>query len=119
MFKKGLFILFVILFSVSAGITAQIADSTELKNVNKILQENVEDLPVISYNTSKKYEIADIKVTGIENPMYEDYTILGFAQLQVGDKIEVPGAEITNAVRRFWRQFIFRCENTCDKSRRK
>jgi len=107
MFKKGLFILFAILFSVSARLTAQITDSTELKNVNKVLQENVEDLPVISYNTSKKYEIADIKVTGIENPMYEDYTILGFAQLQVGDKIEIPGTEITNAVRRFWRQGLF------------
>jgi len=107
MFKKGLFILFVILFSLSATLNAQITDSTEIKDVNKALQENVENLPVISYSTSKKYEIADIKISGIVNPMYEDYTILGFAQLQVGDRIEIPGAEITNAVRRFWRQQLF------------
>lgn len=107
MFKKGIFILFIILFSVSVSTNAQDTDSTEIKNVNKILQESAENLPVISYNTSKRYEVADIKVTGVVNPMYEDYTILGFAQLQVGDKIEIPGEEISNAVRRFWKQGLF------------
>jgi len=105
MFKKGIFILFIVLFSVS--INAQDTDSTEIKNVNKVLQESADNLPVISYNTSKKYEIADIKVTGVVNPMYEDYTILGFLQLQIGDKIEIPGPEITNGVRRVWRQGLF------------
>ena len=107
MFKKGLFILSVFLCLVLVRVQAQNVDSTEIQNVNKALQENVENLPVISYNTSKMYEIADIKVSGVVNPMYEDITILGFAQLQVGDKIEIPGAEITNAVKRFWRQGLF------------
>ena len=107
MFKKGIFILFIILCSVSFGAKAQGADSTELKNVNKVLQENLENLPVITYDNSKKYEIADIKVTGIKNPMYEDYTILGFADLSNGQKLEIPGPEITNAVKRFWRQGLF------------
>ncbi len=107
MFKKGLFILFIVLFSSSIVAQAQKADSTEIKNINKALQESADNLPVISYNNSRKYEIADIKVVGIQNPMYEDYTILGFAQLQVGDKIEVPGAEITNAIKRFWKQGLF------------
>ena len=105
MFKKGIFILFIILFSVS--LSAQNTDSTEIKNVNKILQETTDNLPVISYNTSKKYEIVDIKVTGVVNPMYEDYTILGFLQLDPGDKIEIPGPEITNGIRRVWKQGLF------------
>ena len=108
MFKKSLFFLFIIFFSISAGLKAQgIADSTEIKKVNNALQLNVDSLPVISYSTSKKYEIADMKLSGIVNPMYEDFTLFGFAQLQVGDKIEIPGAEITNAVKRFWRQGLF------------
>lgn len=109
MFKKSLFFLFIIFFcSISVAVKAQgITDSAEIKNVNKALQVNVDSLPVISYNTSKKYEIADMKLSGIVNPMYEDFTLFGFAQLQVGDKIEIPGPEITNAVKRFWRQGLF------------
>lgn len=107
MLNKGLFFLTVILCLVSTGIQAQGVDSTEIKNVNKALEANVQDLPLITYNSSKKYEIADLKLTGLVNPMYEDYTLFGFAQLQVGDIIEVPGPEVTNAVRRFWRQGLF------------
>lgn len=106
MFKKGLFILILILCSI-AGINAQGVDSTEIKNVNKALEENVENLPVITYSTSKRYEIADIKITGLVNSMYEDYVLIGFSGLTIGDKVEIPGGEITNAVRRFWRQGLF------------
>jgi len=107
MFNKGLFFLIVFFCFISGGLYAQEIDSTEIKNVNKALEANVQDLPVISYNTSKKYEIADLKLSGLVNPMYEDYTLFGFAQLQVGDIIEVPGPEITNAVKRFWKQGLF------------
>jgi len=100
MFKKGLFILFAIFCSVSIGVKAQVIDSTEVKDAGK-------DLPPVSYDNPKKYEIAEIKVSGVTNPMYEDYTILGFAQLQVGDKIEIPGSEITNAIKRFWKLGLF------------
>ncbi|WP_165020186.1 MULTISPECIES: outer membrane protein assembly factor [unclassified Dysgonomonas] len=106
MLKKGLFILSIILLSIT-NLYAQVVDSTEIRNVNKALEENVENLPVISYNTSKKYEIADIKISGLVNPMYEDYVLIGFSGLVVGDKIEIPGNEITNAVRRFWKQGLF------------
>lgn len=70
------------------------------------LQSAVE-LPVINYNKARKYQIADIKVEGIKNPLYEDYTIIGFSQLHVGDKIEIPGGEISNAISRYWRQGMF------------
>lgn len=107
MSKKSLFILSVIACFIFPNIKAQQIDSTELKNVNKVIEANTEDLPVISYNTSKKYEIADIKISGLKNPMYEDFTLIGFSNLSVGDKIEIPGEEITNAIKRFWRQGLF------------
>lgn len=56
------------------------------------------DKPVILYNGSpKKYEIADIKVTGVKN--YEDYVLVGISGLAVGQTITVPGDDITGAVK--------------------
>ncbi|MDD4992065.1 MAG: outer membrane protein assembly factor BamA [Paludibacter sp.] len=64
------------------------------------------EVPVIEYsNSTPKYEIADIKVTGASN--YEDFVLIGFSGLSVGDIIEVPGDAITNAVKRFWKQGLF------------
>ena len=51
------------------------------------------------------YEIADIKVTGAPN--YDDFLILGYTGLKVGDRVEIPGNDITNAVKRLMRQQLF------------
>ena len=53
----------------------------------------------------KSYEIAGIKVEGVKNT--EDYIIIGFSGLAVGERIDVPGDAITNAVKRFWRQGLY------------
>ncbi len=64
------------------------------------------NLPVIEYsNAAPKYEIADIKVIGADN--YEDFVLIGFSGLAIGDVINVPGDAITNAVKRFWKQGLF------------
>lgn len=107
MLKKGLFIPVIILCTFSIGAQAQVVDSTEIKNINKAIEGNAEDLPVISYSSARKYEIADIKINKPENSGYEDFTLVGFSDLKVGDIIEIPGPEITNAIKRFWRQRLF------------
>lgn len=62
--------------------------------------------PDIIYSPMPKtYEIAGVKVSGIKNA--EDYVVIGYSGLSVGDKIEIPGQEITDAVRRFWRQGLY------------
>ncbi|MCK9160580.1 MAG: outer membrane protein assembly factor BamA [Bacteroidaceae bacterium] len=62
--------------------------------------------PVILYSgTAKKYKIADIKVEGIKN--YEDYVLIGLSGLTVGQTITVPGDDITNALKRYWRHGLF------------
>lgn len=64
------------------------------------------DAPTIEYTlTRKTYEIASIEVTGADS--YEDFVLIGFSGLAVGDKIEVPGNQITKAVKRFWKQGLF------------
>ena len=64
-------------------------------------------VPDIEYSVSagRVYEIAGIEVTGAQN--YEDFVLIGFSGLAIGDKIEVPGPQITKALRRFWKQGLF------------
>ena len=63
-------------------------------------------LPKIEYTLQRRtYEIAGITVSGAE--AYEDFVLIGFSGLAVGDKIEVPGDQITKSVKRFWKQGLF------------
>ena len=55
--------------------------------------------------SSKTYEIAGIEVEGADN--YEDFVLIGFSGLAVGDKVDVPGPQITKAIKRFWKQGLF------------
>ena len=62
--------------------------------------------PTILYSgTPRIYEIGGINVTGVDN--YEPYIIIGLSGLSVGDRIKVPGDDITNAVKRYWKHGLF------------
>ena len=62
--------------------------------------------PTIEYaNTTPRYEIAEIKVSGASN--YDDLTLIGYSGLNVGQTINVPGTIISNAVKKFWKQGLF------------
>ena len=62
--------------------------------------------PPVSYTgMPKTYELAGIKVTGAPN--YEDYIIIGYSGLRIGQEIEIPGNDITTAARRLMRQGLF------------
>ena len=62
--------------------------------------------PDISYaGTPRSCEIGGITVKGVEN--YEDYVLIGLSGLSVGQIINVPGAEITEAVKRYWKHGLF------------
>ncbi|MDR0973955.1 MAG: BamA/TamA family outer membrane protein, partial [Prevotellaceae bacterium] len=62
--------------------------------------------PIIRYDsTPKRYTIADIQVTGINN--YEDYILIGLSGLSVGQTITVPSDDITEACNRYWKHGLF------------
>ena len=83
--------------SVAGGYTAHVSVVDSVENA---------PLPVIEYTLQRKtYEIADIQVTGADS--YEDFVLIGFSGLAVGDKIEVPGDQITKSLKRFWKQGLF------------
>ncbi len=68
-----------------------------------------EELAVNYTSAPKKYTIADIEVTGIEGTMYENqkFVLVGFSGLVKGQEIQIPGEDISNALKRFWRQGLF------------
>ena len=79
-------------------------DTTRVAWVDSV--EKQATVPVIEYTLQRKtYEIADIRVTGADS--YEDFVLIGFSGLAVGDKIEVPGDQITKSLKRFWKQGLF------------
>ena len=62
--------------------------------------------PDIDYNrTAREYYIGNITVDGVSN--YDDYLLIGLSGLSKGQKIEIPGEEITKAVKRYWRNGLF------------
>ncbi len=68
--------------------------------------DSIQTKPTIQYtNSPKKYEIGGITVSGVKN--YEDYVLIGFSGLAVGQIVSVPGDEITSAVKRFWKHGLF------------
>ena len=62
--------------------------------------------PEISYaGTPRQCEIGGIAVEGVTE--YEDYVVIGLSGLSVGQTISVPGTEITEAVKRYWKHGLF------------
>ena len=62
--------------------------------------------PDISYaGTPRHCEIGGLRTTGVEG--YEDYVLTGLSGLSVGQMIDVPGTEITEAVKRYWKHGLF------------
>lgn len=60
------------------------------------------DLPL---DPDTKYEIADIKVTGTST--YNENTVIAFTGLRVGERIFIPGTEITNVIKKLWSLELF------------
>ncbi|MDR1436576.1 MAG: outer membrane protein assembly factor BamA [Candidatus Symbiothrix sp.] len=102
MHKKILF--FYLCAFITASLCAQDIQQEVLQNVEK-----TDSVPVISYSltNSKKYAIAGITVSGVDNYGYEDYVLIGISGLSTGDKVSVPGEEITSAIKLFWKHGLF------------
>ncbi len=98
MYKRIVLLLLFVGFAI--GTYAQEGDTTRV--------EKPADVPTISYTLSaRKYKIADIKISGVNKEQYQDFTLIGFSGLAVGDEVSVPGEEISTAVRRFWKHGLF------------
>ena len=62
--------------------------------------------PEIDYSrTPRQYYIGAITIDGVKN--YDERLLIGLSGLAEGQKIEIPGEEITKAVKRYWRNGLF------------
>ena len=68
----------------------------------------------ISYaGTPRQVEIGGLAVKGVSD--YEDYVLINLSGLSVGQKIDLPGQEITEAVKRYWKHGLFsKVSISCD-----
>ncbi len=86
-------------------IAALLCMGTEKAAAQTVETDTIYNPTVIFNGMPRIYEIADIKVTGADN--YDDFIILGYAGIKAGDRLEIPGNEISSAVKRLMRQGLF------------
>ncbi|MDR2086942.1 MAG: outer membrane protein assembly factor BamA [Dysgonamonadaceae bacterium] len=85
-----------------------VAETTD--TVSLPVKEEITELPVISYSltgSKKYYTIGGITISGVESYGYEDFVLIGISGLSIGDKVTIPGDEITTAVKHFWKHGLF------------
>lgn len=58
----------------------------------------------INYSSPKEYEIAGIEVVGSQ--FLDANALTSLSGLKVGDKIRIPGDEVSSAIRKLWKQGI-------------
>ena len=57
------------------------------------------------FNQGKTYILEDVKVTG--NTNFNPSTVISFSRLKVGEEIEIPGEQISNAIKKLWDSNLF------------
>lgn len=108
MYKKIRLLMTALLGVTVWGGTAQINGTVLSDLIPSEVKDTVSkgEVPDVSYSlTPKRYTIAGIQVTGARN--YDDFVLIGFSGLSVGDEVSIPGDEITGAVKRFWKHGLF------------
>ena len=60
--------------------------------------------PSVSYSNPVEYELAEISVSGTE--FLDNNALISLSGLKIGDRIEVPGDDITNALKKLYGQGI-------------
>lgn len=84
---------------------AQSNSSVPVPPLDAVAGDTVYNPEIIYSPIPRTYEIAGISVSGISH--VEDYVIIGYSGLSVGERIDIPGDAISNAVKRFWRQGLY------------
>ncbi len=59
----------------------------------------------IYYSSPRKYTVRDVQISGIK--YYDQNVLIQLSGITAGQIIEVPGEEITNAIKKLWQQGLF------------
>src|SRR5690606_851245 len=72
--------------------------------LGKYFKPNASQSQDIDYANPKKYEIAEIKVNGVE--FLDHNALISLSGLKIGDRIQIPGDAISSAIKKLWQQGI-------------
>jgi len=84
--------LFIVLLIFASGLVAQ-----------EVI--NYDSLRVMDYENPKEYVIADVKVSGIE--FIQKEVLVSLSGLKPGNTITIPGDDVTDVLKKFWKQGLF------------
>lgn len=87
-----------LVWSVQAQVSEPIVDTL------KIQGERI-DAPVVDFAHPVTKTIADVRITGAVN--YDEFVLRSVSALSVGDKVQIPGVQLTNAVNRYMQYGFF------------
>ncbi|MDE5975080.1 MAG: outer membrane protein assembly factor BamA, partial [Muribaculaceae bacterium] len=73
--------------------------------IPSLLNDTIYNPDIIYSPIPKSYEIAGIKVEGIDH--VDDYIIIANSGLSIGERVNVPGDALTLATKRLWRQGLY------------
>ena len=94
-FMRKLFLLFILSFMGMAAVHGQ--SPIQLDTIYN---------PEINYSDSpRSFEIAGISISNVTNK--DEYVLVSLSGLSVGQRIYIPGEEISAAVKRLWKQGLF------------
>jgi len=96
--KKLPIILFVVFLMAAEMASAQIGVGRNRKN------QTEQPTTGISYTEPQEYEIAKISVAGAK--VLNENALISLSGLEVGDRVLVPGPEISDAIKKLWKQKI-------------
>ena len=76
-----------------------------LSGISSSILAQADTLELLKYTEPKEYEIGGIRVSGAG--FSDENAIITISGLKVGEKIRVPGPDITNAVKSLWKLKLF------------
>lgn len=72
--------------------------------LGRYFQQGKEKSQTVDYANPIEYEIAEIKVEGVE--FLDHNALISLSGLKVGDRVKIPGDAISNAIKKLWAQGI-------------
>lgn len=85
--RKAIFFVFIIItFNLSAQDTIPVTD-------------------YVDYNDQREYTIADIQIKGLK--YLQPAVLINLSGLKVGNKVTIPGDDISNAIEKYWQHGLF------------
>lgn len=95
-----------ILLSLSGFMFAQQTDSLNVvKDSVQIIPEPTQDISKAGYTNPQTYMLADLEISG--ESRFTKAQIMRFTGLKVGERLEIPGTKINNALKKLWNSKLF------------